>query len=143
MQGHSPCPHTTWAREVITLQNSTPFLYTCVQKRSAGQWLISGQEQCFFGAAPALCFKGSLTLLLWKHFRADAIPGLPKQRGIADIHTEGMGSFPIQQVYVAPPRLEACKLTPFALPLENSSGCTRFGLPGETTCCHRQPEYFY
>ncbi len=59
----------------MTQQNSTPFLYTCLPKRGAGQWVFSGQEQSLFWAAPALWFKGSLTLLLWKHFRADAILG--------------------------------------------------------------------
>ena len=141
MEGHSTCAHTTWPGEVITQENSTPFLYTCVPKGSAGQWVFSAQEQSSFWAAPALCFKGSLSLLLWRHFRADAIPGLPKQRGIAAFHTEGMGLFPIQKLYVAPPRLEACKVTPFALPLENASGCSGFGLPGETTCSHQHPEY--
>ena len=107
MEGHSTCAHTTWPGEVITQQNSTPSHYTCVAKRGAGQWVFSAQEQSLFWAAPALWFKGSLSLLLWRHFRADAIPGLPKQRGIAAFHTEGMGLFPIQRVYVAPPRLEA------------------------------------
>ena len=122
-------------------QISTPFLYTCGPQRSAGQWVFSGQEQSLFWAAFALWFKGSLTLFLWKPFRADPIPGQLKQRGIEAFHSEGMGLFPMEKLYFAPPWLEASKLTPFVLPLENTSRCTRFGLPGEKICSRQDHEY--
>ena len=77
----------------MTQQMSTPFLHTCAPQSSAGQWVFSGQEQSLFWPAPALWFKGSLTLLLWKPFRADPIPWLLKQRVIEAFHPEGMGFF--------------------------------------------------
>ena len=140
--GFSACAHSTWPGEVMTQQMSTPFLHTCAPQSSAGQWVFSGQEQSLFSAAPALPFKGSLSLLFWKPFRSDPIPGLPKHRGIEAFHPEGMGLIPMENVYVAPPGLEACKLTPFVLPLENTSRCTRFGLPGERVCSRQPSEYY-
>ena len=141
--GHSVCAHTTWPGEVMTQQMSTPFLHTCASQRSAGPWVFSGQEQSLFSAAPALWFKGSLSLLFWKPFTPDPIPGLQKQRGIEAFHPEGMGLFHMENVAVAPPVLEACKLTPFVLPMDITSRCTRFGLPGETVFAVSQPSEYY
>lgn len=81
--------------------------------------VLRPREKSLFCAAPAGWFKGSLTFLLWKLFRAEATPGLRKQRGVEAFHTEGVGWFPREKVYVAhthtptPPQLEACRLTPF------------------------------
>ena len=103
----------------------------CCQPKSSpcsGPHLLCGSEVlrvCSFGGISEL----KLSL------------GLPMHRGIAAFPPEGLGLCPIQRVYAAPPRLEACKVTPFALPLETASGSTRFGLPGETTCSQRHPEY--
>ena len=58
-------------------------------------------EKSLFCAAPAGWFKGSLTFLLWKLFRAEATPGLREQRGVEAIHTEGVGWFPREKGYVA------------------------------------------
>ena len=49
-------------------------------------------------------------------------------------HPEGMGLFPMENVSLAPPVLEACKLTPLVLPMDITSRCPRFGLPGERVC---------
>ena len=82
----------------MTQQMSTPFLHTCAPQRSAGQWVFSGQEQSLFAAAPALRFKGYLSLLFWKPFRPDPMPGLQKQRVIEAFHPEGMGLFHMENV---------------------------------------------
>lgn len=124
MQGSSTCVHTTWPGGVLTEPNPAPFLHHVCTQRSAGQWVFSRpREKPLFCAAPAGWLKGFLTFLLWELFRAEATPGLRKQRGVEAFHTEGVGLFPMEKVYVAQPphphptpthpQLEACGLTPF------------------------------
>lgn len=65
--------------------------------------VLRPREKPLFCAAPAGWFKGFLTFRLWKLLRAEATPGLRKQRGVEAFHTEGVGLFPMEKVYVAQP----------------------------------------
>ena len=79
----------------------------CTPKKCWAGGGLRPTQKSLFWAAPTLWFKGSVTLLLWKRFIADAIPGPPKQRGIEAFHTEGLGLFTMEKVYSVP-LLEAC-----------------------------------